>query len=207
MDKNKLWKWISLFVLTGMSIWMVATLGVTWGLDLQGGSSFTVQVDEDDVRQKMVEAGEAETVDVLSNSAVKDKVKETQEIAVEIIRNRIDSLGTAEPEIYPQGEDRIVIRLPGVDPETRAEAKAQISRDAVLSFKLVHSDSAQWVSEVFGAGQVPPGFKVGGQDGSGVFLVRDREAMADEELDRAFYERLKRFGSQHAGSAPLEVTS
>ncbi len=199
MDKNKLWKWISLLVLTGMSVWMVASLGVTWGLDLQGGSSFTVQVDEADVRQKMVEADDAiSSVDALKDAAVKAKVKETQEIAVEIIRSRIDVLGTAEPEIYPQGEDRIVVRLPGADPETRAEAKAQISRDAVLSFKLVHADSADWVSEVFGSGQMPAGFKMGGRDGGGIFLIRDRDAMADEELDRAFYERLKRFGGQHA---------
>ncbi len=204
MDKNKLWKWISLLVLTGMSVWMVASLGVTWGLDLQGGSSFTVQVDDVDVRQKMVEAGEAATVAALKESAVKDKIKETQEIAVEIIRNRIDGMGTAEPEIYPQGDDRIVIRLPGADPETRAEAKAQISRDAVLSFKLVHADSADWVAEIFGAGQMPPGFKMGGQDGRGIFLVRDREAMADEELDRAFYKRLRRFGEKSADFMLME---
>ncbi|MDZ8117135.1 protein translocase subunit SecD [Pontiella agarivorans] len=205
MDKNKLWKWITLFALTGMSVWMVADLGVTWGLDLQGGSSFTIQVDEADVRQKLVEGDETvSSVDALKVADVKKKVQETQQIAVEIIRNRIDGLGTAEPEIYPQGNDRIVVRLPGVDPETRADAKAQISRDAVLSFKLVHNDSAQWVAEVFGAGQMPPGFKMGGQDGAGIFLVRDREAMADEELDRAFFKRLRRFGDKPADFMLME---
>ena len=67
---------------------------------------------------------------------------------MEVIRNRIDILGTAEPEIYPEGDSRIVVRLPGADAETRAEAKAQMSRDAVLNFKLVHQESDTWVAEL-----------------------------------------------------------
>ena len=55
--------------------------------------------------------------------------------AVEIIRNRIDEFGVAEPSITRQGSDRLVVMLPGVrDP---ARARAIVERQALLEFKLV----------------------------------------------------------------------
>jgi SecD/SecF fusion protein len=220
MDKNKLWKWLLLGFLVIWSLTlisppfdqkndegMVIKKGkIKLGLDLKGGSSFVVEVDAEDVAKKMaeekisedvVEGEMVEAVQPISASDLKKRIKEIQEMAVEVIRNRIDVLGTAEPEIYPEGDSRIVIRLPGADEETRAEAKAQILRDAVLNFKLVHQESDAWVAEAFDAGLMPKGFKTGGRDGSGLFLLRDR-SVPDEELSRAYYERLKSFGSKRA---------
>ena len=55
--------------------------------------------------------------------------------AVETIRNRVDQFGVAEPTITRQGEDRILIQLPGVqDPE---RAKALIGKTALLEFRLL----------------------------------------------------------------------
>ncbi|MDR2443766.1 MAG: protein translocase subunit SecD, partial [Deltaproteobacteria bacterium] len=55
--------------------------------------------------------------------------------ALETIRNRVDMFGVAEPDIRPQGEDRIVIQLPGLtDPDQAIEL---IGRTAILEFKLV----------------------------------------------------------------------
>jgi preprotein translocase subunit SecD len=54
---------------------------------------------------------------------------------VETIRNRIDQFGVAEATITRQGDDRILIQLPGVqDPE---RAKALIGKTALLEFKLL----------------------------------------------------------------------
>jgi len=54
---------------------------------------------------------------------------------LETIRNRIDQFGVAEPTITRQGNDRILIQLPGVqDP---ARAKALIGKTALLEFKLL----------------------------------------------------------------------
>ena len=94
---------------------------------------------------KLVERDVASSIETIEASQLQAEVTKVREIAVEVIRNRIDVLGTSEPEIYPEGEARIVVRLPGVDAQTRAEAKAQISKDAVLSFKLIHAQSAEWV--------------------------------------------------------------
>jgi preprotein translocase subunit SecD len=54
---------------------------------------------------------------------------------LETIRNRIDQFGVSEPSIQQQGENRILVQLPGVqDPE---RAKALIGKTALLEFKLV----------------------------------------------------------------------
>lgn len=205
MDKNKLWKWLLLGFLVIWSVTLVTPLDqkIKLGLDLKGGTSFVLEVDEADVAKKMVEAKEAASVEEISDSALKRKIKEAQESAIEVIRSRIDVLGTAEPEIYPEGDSRIVIRIPGADANTRAEAKAQILRVAVLSFKLVHKDNDEWVAELASKGEVPKGFKVGGQDRSGVFFVRDQD-VPDEVLNRAYYTELKGFGRKRADYMLME---
>lgn len=209
MDKNKLWKWMLLGILVLWSLALtyppmdqkdadgnVTSRGkIRLGLDLKGGSSFVVEVDKNDVRKKMVESAEGKTEKSISESAVNDRVKEVREIAVEIIRNRIDALGTAEPEIYPEGDGRIVVRLPGVDADTRAEAKAQLLSDAVLNFKLVHKESAAWVNELYQAQLAPKGYKWGGLDDGKPFLIRDL-SVADNA--RAVREELWGLGSKRA---------
>ncbi|HEX4745479.1 MAG TPA: protein translocase subunit SecD [Gaiellaceae bacterium] len=73
----------------------------TLGLDLQGGLEVTLQAVPPPNREL--------TEDDLDRS-------------VEIMRNRVDKLGVSEPEIRTQGDDQIVIQLPGVqDPEAAAE--------------------------------------------------------------------------------------
>ncbi|MDR2827229.1 MAG: protein translocase subunit SecD [Candidatus Adiutrix intracellularis] len=67
----------------------------------------------------------------------------TSRQAVETIRNRVDMFGVAEPDIRPQGEDRIVIQLPGLDDPKRAVAL--IGKTALLEFKLVDDvRTAEW---------------------------------------------------------------
>jgi SecD/SecF fusion protein len=59
--------------------------------------------------------------------------------SLEIIRNRIDQFGVAEPVIIRQGEDEIVVQLPGIkDPD---RAMGLIGQTAQLEFKLVADDS------------------------------------------------------------------
>ena len=60
--------------------------------------------------------------------------------SLEIIRNRIDQFGVAEPVIIRQGEDEIVVQLPGVkDPDRAIDL---IGKTAQLAFKLVSDDSS-----------------------------------------------------------------
>ena len=74
---------------------------------------------------------------------------------VETIRNRIDQFGVAEPTITRQGEDRILVQLPGIqDPE---RAKALIGKTALLEFKLV--DDRATPEEAL-AGKLPEGDEI-----------------------------------------------
>jgi len=54
---------------------------------------------------------------------------------VETIRNRIDQFGVREPQIIGEGEDRIVVQLPGVKDQQRAIEL--VGKTALLEFKLV----------------------------------------------------------------------
>jgi protein-export membrane protein SecD len=64
-----------------------------------------------------------------------EEKKDAVERALEIIRNRVDQFGVAEPMIQKQGEDRIVVELPGLQDVERAQEL--IGRTAQLEFKLL----------------------------------------------------------------------
>ncbi|HEX6776481.1 MAG TPA: protein translocase subunit SecD, partial [Methylomirabilota bacterium] len=71
----------------------------------------------------------------------------------ETIRNRIDQFGVAEPSIQQQGDNRILVQLPGVqDPE---RAKSLIGKTALLEFKLV-DDRVDPVAAGAGSAALPP---------------------------------------------------
>ncbi|MBF0461343.1 MAG: protein translocase subunit SecD [Magnetococcales bacterium] len=74
------------------------------------------------------------------------------EQSIQTIRSRVDQFGVTEPTIQKQGEDRILIQLPGLSDPTRA--KALIGRTARLEFKMV--DEKGDLSGAL-AGRVPPG--------------------------------------------------
>jgi SecD/SecF fusion protein len=105
------------------------------GLDLQGGTSFLVRL-----------------------IAQPDETGQTREItstmvdqAVEVIRKRVDQLGTSEPVITPSGVDRILVQIPGLDTAKLAQTRDQLKQVAKLEFRMVHPNS-----EAIIAGQMPP---------------------------------------------------
>ncbi|HEY6572831.1 MAG TPA: protein translocase subunit SecD [Candidatus Eisenbacteria bacterium] len=91
------------------------------GLDLQGGMYLLLEVDKSKL-------GPAEA-------------KNAVDQAMQIIRNRIDQFGVAEPSIQKQGDNRILVQLPGLLDQGRA--KELIGQTALLEFKLVKSDEEQ----------------------------------------------------------------
>lgn len=95
------------------------------GLDLQGGASVTL-------------------------TPVGDYEPAALEVAVEIIRARVDSLGVAEPEIISQG-DTVVINLPGVEDQDRAlqivGAQGQVLLRPVLQSGTLSSTTTSSVPE------------------------------------------------------------
>jgi len=75
--------------------------------------------------------------------------------ALETIRNRIDQFGVSEPDIRRQGENRILIQLPGIKDTQRA--KDLIGKTALLEFKLV--DDTQPIDSAL-KGNLPPGREI-----------------------------------------------
>src|SRR5881396_3743244 len=83
------------------------------GLDLQGGSSFLVEMD--------------------TNQLSRAEEKQTAlENAVEVLRKRVDNLGVAEPLLQPQGTRSILIQLPGLSESAKQNARETIEKAAFL---------------------------------------------------------------------------
>jgi len=204
MDKHALWKWLILLLL------VVGSLVVVWppldktdeegnvirsgkirlGLDLKGGTSFTVKIDEEAVEEEVRSRAE-EMSDAEARREVAKILEGSQERALEVLRNRIDTLGISEPNIYPGKDRRIIIQLPGINEQKREEAERSIKSLAFLEFRMVHDKNDELVMELFDAGKAPQGFRiarVGGED-----VYRRDKSFPDREMDRDYYERRKRF--------------
>ncbi len=74
---------------------------------------------------------------------------------INIIRNRVNELGVAEPLVQRQGADRLVVELPGV--QDTARAKEILGATATLEFRLVDSSAD---IQAAAAGHVPAGTEV-----------------------------------------------
>jgi preprotein translocase subunit SecD len=109
--------------------------------------------------------------------------------ALETIRNRIDEFGVTEPDIRPQGDDRIVIQLPGIDDPERA--KKLIGKTALLEFKLLDESRAPQAALTDG---LPPGTEIAyevivdqqsGRERKVPYLLRKRTLMTGEYITDA----------------------
>jgi preprotein translocase subunit SecD len=120
-------------------------------------------------------------------SLSKDELRSLRDYAVdqslETIRNRIDQLGVSEPTIVRQGQQDILIQLPGVqDPE---RAKAIIGKTALLEFKLV-DDNANLEQAIRNG--PPPGRQILSGVASGVggekasYVIESRTLMTGEYI-------------------------
>jgi len=88
----------------------------------------------------------------LKESVADETRKFAVEQSIEVIRGRIDALGTTEPVIIKQGTHRILVQIPGY--EDSAHAKQLIGRTAQLQFKLV--DEKGDLDRAM-TGDIPPG--------------------------------------------------
>jgi preprotein translocase subunit SecD len=113
--------------------------------------------------------------------AIKADAVKAVDQSIETIRRRIDSLGTKEPSINRQGENRIMIQAPGEsDPE---KLRAIIGKTAKLTFQMVDETVTP---EDIQAGRIPPGSEVlPGDQYAPVYVVKKRALVSGEELTNA----------------------
>jgi preprotein translocase subunit SecD len=90
------------------------------GLDLQGGMHLALELDQ----TKQVSADPARDLD----------------LALTVLRKRIDEFGVSEPVIQKVGGERIVVELPGIDDPARA--KSIVQRSAFLEFRITDETNA-----------------------------------------------------------------
>ncbi|MBI4550507.1 MAG: protein translocase subunit SecD [Candidatus Omnitrophica bacterium] len=138
MDKYFKWKVLLVVVLVFLAAWQIypPQEKIKLGLDLKGGMHLLLRVE----------------LEQIPEAARKDAVDR----ALEVIRNRIDQFGVAEPSIQKQGVDRIVVQLPGIT--DRKRALDVIGRTALLEFKLV-ADDPKLVEQAL-KGEVPEGYEL-----------------------------------------------
>jgi protein-export membrane protein SecD len=85
----------------------------------------------------------------LTEASLRAKATNAVEQSIEIVRRRIDETGVVEPLIARQGQNRILVQLPGVEDPNRI--KELIGRTARMTFHLLDETAAP------GAGPAPPG--------------------------------------------------
>ncbi len=107
---------------------------INLGLDLKGGMHLVLKVQNDNLP----------TMKAKEDAVLK---------SMEVLRNRIDGLGVGETLIQRQGENQILLQLPGVT--DRDKALAMIGRVARLEFHLVDPDESKLKEAL--AGHVPDG--------------------------------------------------
>jgi SecD/SecF fusion protein len=137
---------------------------INLGLDLKGGMHLVLKVD----------------TEKLDDNAKSDAVIR----AIEILRNRIDSIGTAEPVLQRQGKNEILVQLPGVT--NRDKALAMIGKTAQLEFRLVNDDPKALKEAL--ADNVPEGYvlKYIKKEDNEPILVEDKVALSGELVENAY---------------------
>ncbi|SBV35779.1 SecYEG protein translocase auxillary subunit [uncultured Stenotrophomonas sp.] len=96
------------------------------------------------------------------------------------LRNRVNELGVAEPIIQRQGEDRIVVELPGV--QDTAEAKRMIGATATLEYRAVVDGNAE---DAVASGRIPPEAKLYRDRNGRPVLLNKRTIVTGDQMVKA----------------------
>ena len=150
------------------------------GLDLKGGTSFLIRLHSPEN-----EKGEKKAI-----------TPAMQEQAVEVIRKRVDQLGASEPVISPQGEDRILVQIPGLDSGEMDNARKQLQQVAHLEFKMVHPQSSQLIAQIdTGRAIIPPGYEIKN------YKNDRKDASGKPIVERLLLKKAADLGGEHVTSA------
>src|SRR6266705_1299917 len=119
------------------------------GIDLQGGTSFLVEMDTN----ALANAADNGTNGVSHAPDIGGALSQ----AVEVLRRRVDPLGVTEPVIQPAGGNRILIQLPGLSASEREGTTEKIKKKAYLEFRMVSEDSDKIIRN---GDPIPPGYEL-----------------------------------------------
>jgi len=134
---------------------------------------------------EMLEPGNGRIVLRPTNAFAEQTRQQILQQSVEVVRRRIDELGTREPSIAPQLPDRIVVEVPGLqDP---AQLKEILGKTAKMTFRLVDEASTQELMAnpsfrpPIGT-EILPEMPVAGQSGTSRVVVQRRVSISGDRL-------------------------
>ncbi len=151
------------------------------GIDIVGGSSFTLQV-----QPRVAEDG-----------TVREVTPNDVDQAIRVIEKRVNSMGTSEPLIARQGNDGILVQMPGVDPDTSKRVRTTLEKVAHLELREVcprneeaGADGKRLCQRVAEGLEIVPGYKsftMRAKDGApqSSILLNRRPALTGKNISQA----------------------
>jgi SecD/SecF fusion protein len=160
------------------------------GIDLAGGSSFTLLV------KPKTDEGTGQPIPLTA-----DDVKQ----AKATVEKRLNTYGNIEMSAVVQGNDKILLQMPGMSPETAADIRVQLEKVARLEVRKVNPDGGQpgpngkTLAERIDANEEPrmPGYKVykhhydvEGSKRTEFLLLSNRVAWTGKDVQHAYPESM-----------------
>jgi preprotein translocase subunit SecD len=103
------------------------------GIDLKGGTTFNISIQP--------------AKDPLTGD-VRPITQQDVDQAVEVLRSRVDKMGTSEPIIAPAGNNRIIVQIPGLATEDLDNVRQQLQEVARLDFRVVDPQSEEKIRAI-----------------------------------------------------------
>ena len=166
------------------------------GIDLVGGSSFTLRV------QPTLDAN-GNPVPVSPNAVQQ---------AIQTVEKRLNAFGTADLLIVAQGEDRILVQMPGVSPEEAANVREILEKVARLELKAVHPESRVRAAEVAKDPEnvFIPGYELktlDDEDDDGKVITENILIKKRADLDGSYIVHAQELYGPHEGKLSVELNS
>ena len=122
---------------------------ITFSYDLKDKDKILQILNSNEINQKINQTGKEFEININANiitlNFTTDLInlikKNALEQSIEIVRNRVDEIGTKEPNIVTRGVDRVLVELPGLkDP---SEIKKLLGKTAKLTFRFLSNQNAE----------------------------------------------------------------
>jgi len=155
------------------------------GIDIAGGSAFFLRIQP------------KENANGQEMPVTPDQVQE----AIRVIQGRLDSMGTSEPLIVAQGDDGILVQMPGVKPEESAEIRKTLETVAKLELREVSprnneigKDGKSLAKRVLDGDEIVPGYRAyeliqkneDGKETTTPILLNRRAALGGSDIVNAY---------------------
>ena len=118
----------------------------------------------------------------ISEKTLREERRSAIQQNVTTLRNRVNELGVAEPVIQQQGENRIVVQLPGV--QDTARAKDILGATATLEFRLTEGTRLEWADAANG-GSIPLNAKLYRERNGDPVLLKRRVIVTGDQINSA----------------------